>query len=129
MKKAEIDEILMPGDPRMFKENEKQVKIGFWSKFRAFASRIPFAHDLASAYYCAMDPETPTHVRGALLAALAYFVLPTDMVPDFLVGFGMTDDIAVFMAAYSALGNNIKDSHRKAAADALTGEKSEGKTS
>ena len=128
MKKAEIDEILMPGDPRMFEENEARVQSGFWAKFRKFAARIPFAHDLVSAYYCALDPETPTHVRGVLLAALAYFVLPTDMIPDFLAGFGLTDDIAVFMTAYSALSGNIKESHKKAAENALAIENSEEKS-
>ena len=30
--------------------------------------------DVVAAYYCAMDPQTPTKVRGVLMAALAYFV-------------------------------------------------------
>ena len=123
VKKAEIDEILMPGDPRLQEENEAKVKASFGAKFRKFAARLPFAHDMASAYYCALDPETPTRVRGILLAALAYFILPVDMVPDFLVGFGMTDDVAVFMAAYSALSGNIKDRHREAATAMLSDEK------
>ena len=35
------------------------------------------------------------------MAALAYFVLPFDVVPDFLAGFGFTDDAAVLALAPS----------------------------
>ncbi len=36
-----------------------------------------------------------------LLAALAYFVLPIDMIPDVFVGIGFSDDIAVLSAAFA----------------------------
>lgn len=115
MKKAEIDEILKPNDPELSSRQEEQVRKGFWSKIRKSANRLPFAVDIVAAYYCALDPETPPKVRGILLAALAYFILPLDSIPDFLVGFGLTDDIAVITAALTAIQGHIKDSHRDAA--------------
>lgn len=115
MKNSEIDEILTAGELESLTGNEKKVRSGFWSKIRSSAARLPFAEDVAAAYYCAMDPETPAKVRGILLAALAYFILPLDSIPDFLVGFGFTDDIAVITAALTAIRGHIKDSHREAA--------------
>ncbi len=115
MKKAKIDEILMPGSPRDEQSREEQVKSKFWIKLRKTAGRIPFADDVVAAYYCALDPQTPTKVRGTLFAALAYFILPLDSIPDFLVGFGLTDDIAVLSAALSMVGAHVRDSHRAAA--------------
>ena len=101
--------------PATVMEREEKVRKNFWKKFRRFAGRIPFADDLVAAYYCALDTETPAKVRGTLLAALAYFILPTDLIPDFLVGFGMTDDITVLTAAISMVGAHIREPHRLAA--------------
>ena len=115
MKKAEIDEILMPADEAKTTENERHVRAGFWDKLRKTASRIPFMEDLIAAYYCALDPQTPSSVRATLLASIAYFILPLDMVPDFLVGFGLTDDIAVLTTAIASVKGHITDGHRNAA--------------
>src|SRR5690606_8352734 len=54
----------------------------FWRKVRRVVARVPFAEDLLAAYFCAMDRDTPSYVRGVLLGAVAYFVLPLDMIPD-----------------------------------------------
>ena len=75
--------------------------------------------EVLAGYYCALDPNTPTRVRGILLAALAYFVLPLDSIPDFLLGFGFTDDLAVLTAALTAIRSHITDAHRAAARKAL----------
>jgi len=100
--------------------NEVRVKTGFWPKLRRTAARIPFAKDLLSVYYCARDPETPTAAKGVMLAALAYFVLPTDAIPDILAGVGFTDDAAVIAAVLGTLGANIKSRHRDKARETLT---------
>jgi uncharacterized membrane protein YkvA (DUF1232 family) len=50
-----------------------------------------------------------------MLAALAYFVLPIDAIPDFIVGLGYTDDAAVFAALLAVLGRNLKPKHKEAA--------------
>ena len=77
--------------------------------------RIPFVEELVAAYYCALDPQTPATVRTTLMAALAYFILPVDLIPDFIAGFGLTDDIAVLTAAITAVKSHITESHREAA--------------
>jgi hypothetical protein len=65
-------------------EDEQTLKRRFWQKLRALAARLPFAEDLVAAHYCAFDRQTPLHVKAALIGALAYFVLPADVVPDVL---------------------------------------------
>lgn len=122
MKKAQIDEILFSDDEEKNAEREQTLKEKFWVKLRETANRVPFIEDVAAAYYCALDPQTPNKVRGILLAALAYFILPLDAIPDFLVGFGLTDDLTVLTVAFTAISGNIKDSHRIAAKKALEGE-------
>ena len=119
MKKAQIDEILMPGSDEENAERERKLQDGFWAKVKKTASRVPFMEDVVAAYYCALDPKTPTRVRGILLAALVYFVMPVDSIPDFLIGFGLTDDLTVLTVAFSTISGHITDAHRAAAKEAL----------
>lgn len=88
-------------------------------------AQLPFSEDIVAAYFCALDKKTPTHVRGVLLAALAYFILPIDLIPDFIVGIGFSDDLAVIATALSTLRNHITDGQREAAKKALAEFKAE----
>lgn len=119
MDKAKIAEILRPGNRERQREQAERVKAQFWQTLKRGARRIPFIEDLVAAYYCALDPKTPMRVRGVLLAALLYFVVPTDIVPDFLAIIGFTDDVAVLAAAIAAIRGHITDAHYAAAKEAL----------
>ena len=91
----------------------------FWRKLAPMVARIPFAEDLLAAYYCAFDRETPPHVKAALVAALAYFVLPTDAIPDMLPIIGYGDDAAVLAAAVKLVSDHMNPAHREAAKNKL----------
>ena len=97
-----------------------KVRNSFWNKFRRVAGRLPFARDLVAAYYCAMDPATPSHVRYVLIGALLYFIMPVDMLPDFIIGLGYTDDAAILAAAIKKVADHITPVHKQAADDALS---------
>jgi uncharacterized membrane protein YkvA (DUF1232 family) len=101
--------------PSVVRLNEQRVAQGFWPKIRKVAARVPFAGEALSVWYCARDAETPTAAKGMMLAALAYFVLPTDVIPDFIAGLGYTDDAAVFVALMGLVGRNVKPRHVEAA--------------
>jgi uncharacterized membrane protein YkvA (DUF1232 family) len=66
-----------------------------------------------------LDPATPARPRLILIAALAYFVSPFDLVPDIILGLGFLDDASVLAAAFAAVRGAIKDEHREAARRAL----------
>ncbi|MFB2551389.1 YkvA family protein [Ensifer soli] len=122
MDNVKIGEILMPGEESEQEKRAHRVKRRFWPTFRRAVRQIPFSRDLVAAYYCAMDPATPTRTRGILLAALAYFVLPFDLLPDVLAVVGFSDDIAVLTAAFAAISGQIKESHYQRADETLAGE-------
>ena len=105
--------------PSVQKVNEVRVSRGFWPKIRRTAARIPFAGQALSVWFAARDPETPTAAKGLMLGALAYFVLPTDAIPDIFAVVGFTDDAAVFAALLATLGANIKRRHKDQAEAAL----------
>jgi uncharacterized membrane protein YkvA (DUF1232 family) len=122
MEDVKIGEILLPGDEETQDRREKQVRARFWPKLKRVAGYVPFSRDLVAAYYCALDPKTPTRVRGVLLAALAYFILPFDLLPDVFAVVGFTDDMAVFAAALRMIQGHIGDRHYQAADKALAGD-------
>lgn len=101
--------------PAVQRVNETRVRRGLWPKLKKTAAKIPFSREVLSAWYCARDPETPLAAKGMLMGALAYFVLPTDAIPDILAGVGFTDDAAVIAAVLGIIGANLKDRHRDSA--------------
>lgn len=119
MDNARINEIITSGGQGRDSEREERVRKQFWRTVRRAARQIPFVDELVAAYFCALDTRTPTRVRGILLAALAYFVLPVDFIPDFIFGIGFTDDLAVLTAAITAVRSHITPAHRAAALEAL----------
>jgi uncharacterized membrane protein YkvA (DUF1232 family) len=105
--------------PETFARDRDSVRKNFWRKLKSVAAKIPFTEDLLAAYYCAFDRQTPRHVQFALIGALAYFILPFDVVPDFLPILGFTDDAAVLATALRLVSTNIRPEHREAAKAAL----------
>lgn len=97
------------------------VKKGFWRKVRMTLGKAPFMEDAVAAYFCAIDRWTPASARAILMSAIAYFVVPTDAVPDFIAGLGFTDDAAVLMMAISAIRGHLKPEHWSRARRVLEG--------
>lgn len=116
-----LDGEILEGAEEKSEANENKVRTGFWKTLSLAADKLPFTEEVVASYYCALDPETPTRVRAVLLAALAYFVLPLDTIPDFLIGFGFTDDIAVLGAVLATIRGNIKPAHTDLARKKLAG--------
>lgn len=109
-------------DPEILGPEEEQkasVREKLLATARKAARQIPFMEDVVAGYYCALDPSTPAKVRATLLAALAYFVLPIDTIPDFLIGIGFGDDATVLMATFAMLRSHMRDEHFLAAKEAL----------
>lgn len=95
--------------------HEEQVLGSFWPKMRRVAAHIPFAQDAVAAFFCATDPQTPRSAKAVIFGALAYFVLPTDAIPDFLPLVGFTDDAAALAAAIGTISSHMKERHYEAA--------------
>lgn len=98
---------------------EADVRARFWSVAKRAARQVPFMDEVVAGYYCALDSKTPVQAKGVLLAALAYFILPLDAIPDLFVGIGFTDDITVLTAALATVRAHVTPAHRKAAREAL----------
>jgi uncharacterized membrane protein YkvA (DUF1232 family) len=110
---------LTPAEADKLNRDRTRVERDFWQKLKATCRKIPFIDDLTAVYYCAIDPTTPLQVKAILFGALAYFVLPFDVVPDFLGLIGFSDDAAVLYAAVRAVLPHLKPEHRARAKEAL----------
>lgn len=105
--------------PRVVRLNERIVAKGFWPKLRRVAAHVPFAAEALAVWYSVQDDETPAAAKGLMLACLAYFVLPTDAIPDWIPVIGYADDAAVFAALLGTVGKHLKPRHREAARTAV----------
>ncbi len=101
--------------PLALEKDRKRAKRRLLPKLLRVAGRIPFADDLAAAYYAAIDPATPRKAKAVLFAAVGYFIMPADAIPDFIAGFGFTDDATVLATALTIVGAQVRPRHRRAA--------------
>lgn len=95
--------------------NEQVVREGFVAKGKRYLRQIPMATEVVAAYFCMLDPETPLWVKGVAAAALSYFILPLDAIPDLLPIVGLGDDIGVLTAALTTISAHVTDGHRQKA--------------
>lgn len=76
----------------------------FWSKIRdacRLADRVVI--EVAFGLYFALQSErTPDAVKLSIMAALAYFIVPVDAIPDFIPAIGYSDDLTVMLACSNA---------------------------
>lgn len=100
-------------------KNERTVRERFWESLKRLGRNLPFAEDLIAAYFCAMDPATDFKVKATLFGALAYFILPIDVIPDMAPLIGFTDDAAVLAIALKTIAGALKAEHRDKARETL----------
>ncbi len=94
----------------------------FWRKMKNSVKKA--GEDIAvmgiKSWLAMADSNTSVRHKAILGGALAYFVLPTDMVPDVLAGVGFTDDMAALTLAANSVGNAITDEHEAQAREKLS---------
>jgi uncharacterized membrane protein YkvA (DUF1232 family) len=106
--------------------DRQQVRQNFWTKARKTLGHVPFSEEAVAAFYCATDSATPIAIRATLFGALAYFIVPLDIIPDLLIGLGYTDDAAVIFTAIKAAQTHVTPEHRRLARQWLFKEQAAG---
>lgn len=73
----------------------------FFEKVKKFAKVIgrEALYKAFQLYYVLQKPELPQKTKLVIMGALAYFVLPADLVPDVLPVIGYSDDLTVIAYA------------------------------
>ena len=83
-------------------QDAERVETDLFEKLRKV--RVQFEGEVLALYRFMCDPKAPAAAKGVAVAALLYFVMPLDIVPDWIPILGFTDDAAVIAAAVGFLG-------------------------
>ncbi|MBO4300851.1 MAG: DUF1232 domain-containing protein [Desulfovibrio sp.] len=92
-----IDQIFKKIDDYAQHFSDRQL----WEKIARMTKKVGYEvlRSVLILYYTLENPELPGKVRAVILGALGYFILPVDLIPDFIPIVGMSDDIAIVAAA------------------------------
>jgi uncharacterized membrane protein YkvA (DUF1232 family) len=85
----------------------------FWDKLRGFAKQAgrEVVEKSLTLYYVGTDPAVPTWAKGVIAAALGYFIVPLDAIPDLAPFVGYADDLGAISMALAAIASCISDEH------------------
>ena len=81
----------------------------FWRKVRRIAQKVggSVLKPVLLLFYMMKSDSVSLKDKAYIVGALGYFVLPIDIVPDFLAVLGYTDDLAVITLLIKYLKDNI----------------------
>ncbi|MEY4322372.1 MAG: hypothetical protein RL410_153 [Actinomycetota bacterium] len=91
----------------------------FWAKVKKFGRKVPFATDAVAMYFALLDHRTSKKHKAVIAAALVYWLMPFDVVPDFIVSAGQLDDLTVIAAALLQVRRSVRPEHFAKARAAL----------
>jgi len=97
-----------------FDEEELRKKIEYvdenlWGKLEKSGKRISFARDIMALYRYMKDPFVKWYRKAIVVAALIYFIVPIDTIPDMTPLFGYLDDLGVITALLKYLGSELME--------------------
>jgi len=95
-----------------YDEEKVQKKIDYvdenlWGKLEHSGRRISFAKDILALYRYMKDPFVRWYRKAIVVAALIYFIVPIDTLPDITPLFGYLDDLGVITALLKYLGSEL----------------------
>lgn len=93
----------------------------FWEKIRNMAGKLgaKVVYYALVLFYTLTDPDTPSKYKAVIAGALGYFILPLDLIPDFLPFTGFADDWAALIAAVAYVLSAISDKNKEKAKEKL----------
>ena len=94
---------------------------GFWNKITSVlkSAGLVTLYKALQLYYVMDNPNCPAHIKAAIIAALGYFILPIDVVPDFIPIVGFGDDLAAITAALLMAQAYVDEEVKRKARDKL----------
>lgn len=81
----------------------------FWEKIKKYSKKAGKKVILVAMklYYALQSDATPPWAKAVIVGALGYFVLPADLISDFIPAVGFSDDMAAMSAALLTVAHNI----------------------
>ena len=110
---------LTSGDLPQYQGNYSEN--AFWDKLKRIAGKAgaKVVYYALVLFYTLADPSTPVKYKAVIAGALGYFILPLDVLPDFLPFAGLADDWAALIAAVSYVFSAITPENKRKALEKL----------
>ena len=91
------------------KYEKNYSEVGLWQKMGNVAKKagLKTIYMVLLLYYVLKDPSTPKQYKAMIIGALGYFILPLDLIPDFIPVAGYTDDVAALAGALLAVAKCV----------------------
>ena len=89
----------------------------FWKKLGAKAKKLgaKLVYHALVLFYALQSPSLTSKEKALVLGALGYFILPLDLLPDFIPALGYSDDLAALVfAVYKVAKSITPEVHRQA---------------
>ena len=82
---------------------------GLWKKVKSVAKKagIKTIYMVLLLHYVLKSPDVPLEDKAKIYGALGYFILPIDLIPDFIPAVGYSDDVAALAFALNAVWKNV----------------------
>lgn len=96
---------------------EKYSESSFFDKIKntVKSAGLTLIYKALQLYYVTENPNCPKKIKAAIFAALGYFIMPLDVIPDFTPMVGYSDDAAAIALALGLAQFYIDDEvNRKA---------------
>lgn len=93
----------------------------FINKLKKYGLKLSFktVHGAATLYIALKSDHIPQHTKLMIIGVLGYFILPTDIVADFLPMVGLADDAIIILKAISVIYSSITDEMKEEAHEML----------
>lgn len=112
--------IKTPSDIEQYQEHYSES--GLFAKIGKVCKKagIKVIYYVLLLYYILIDENTSWEHKGIIIGALGYFILPVDLIPDFIPMAGFTDDVAALVACIKTVMRNITPSIKQKAVRKLS---------
>lgn len=98
MKEKQVEDIAFEEVYEIEKYGTYYSEKRLWEKIGRVAKKMgaTVVRPVFQLYYMLQDPDVPVRQKAYIVGALGYFILPVDLIPEWILSVvGFTDDLAV----------------------------------